>query len=81
MQVVPYSLAKERVPQMTPPMRGGGDNQTGWGLTPRNSCNRRVAEMEAMGFEPTTLGLQSRCSPAELRPLDGGKWGIVESNH
>ena len=24
--------------------------------------------VEAMGFEPTTPGLQSRCSPAELRP-------------
>ena len=24
----------------------------------------------AMGFEPTTLGLGSRCSTTELRPLD-----------
>ncbi len=33
-----------------------------------SALSRGPRLVEAMGFEPTTPGLQSRCSPAELRP-------------
>ena len=47
----------------------------------RRPCHLLV---EAGGFEPPTPCLQSRCSPAELRPLGGLSavwWALVDSNH
>ena len=38
------------------------------GMNYMNPCRNFLER--AMGFEPTALGLGSRCSTAELRPLD-----------
>ena len=53
------------------PQQGKGQADAGFGSArgpQAASAHRASRGLEAIGFEPTTPCLQSRCSPAELRP-------------